>query len=129
METKDRVSERFLERLLKFSNFVSTIIILILSFIFFYSLKNILIDKIENISFFLISSLLSLVLIIFFLFSFSFKRVIRINISLVLTLSLILLYSTEIYYLFNIQKMNNLYLNKTPSEKIRIINKKIWCTL
>ncbi len=124
METKDRVSERFLERLLKFSNFVSTIIIFILSFIFFYSLKNILIDKVENISFFLILSVLSLVLIIFFLFSFSFKRVIKINISLVSTLSLILLYSTEIYYLFNIQKMNDLYLNKTPSEKIRIIKAK-----
>ena len=65
METKDRVSERFLEGLLKFSNFVSAIIILILSFIFFYSKKYIY-NKIENISFFLISSLLSLVLIIFF---------------------------------------------------------------
>ena len=96
----------------------------LLLFVFLYCLKNILIDKVVDVSFFLYSSILSLVLIIFFLLTFKFNKIVRINIVLISTFSLISLYSIELFYFFNNKKFNNLNLDKTPSEKVRILKAK-----
>ena len=124
MGPNEGVSEKFLKKLLKFSNFITLIIIFFLIFIFLYCLKNILIDKVVDVSFFLYSSILSLILIIFFLLTFKFNKIVRINIVLISTFSLISLYFFELFYFFNNKKFNNLNLDKTPSEKVRILKAK-----